>query len=142
MDETRFFGVMLGHCAHLARERMRGRMSRYDMTPAQNHVLLYLADHGPTPQSVVTGFMRVTAPTANGIIDRMEEKELLVRSVDARDARRRLLELTDKGRGLVEELKTCFLEAEEALVGDLTEGEQAQLRALLARVMKNLEESL
>ena len=142
MEETRFFGVILGHCAHLAKEQMRGKMARYDMTPAQNHVLLYLAEHGPTPQSVVTGFMRVTAPTANGIIDRMEEKELLVRSVDAQDARRRLLELTDKGRGLVEELKACFLEAERTLVGDLTEGEQAQLRALLERVMKNLEESL
>ena len=142
MEETKFFGVILGHCAHLAKEQMRCKMARYDMTPAQNHVLLYLAEHGPTPQSVVTGFMRVTAPTANGIIDRMEEKELLVRFVDAQDARRRLLELTDKGHGLVEELKVCFLEAERALVGDLTEEEQEQLRSLLARVMKNLEENL
>ena len=142
MDETKYFGLMLGHCAHLAREQMRGRMSRYDMTPVQNHVLLYLNEHGPASQSEVTGVLRVTAPTANGIIDRMEEKGLLVRSVDAQDARRRHLELTDKGRGLVEQLKECFLDAERTLVGDLTEREQTQLRELLMRVMKNLEESL
>ena len=142
MDETKYFGLMLGHCAHLAREQMRGRMSRYDMTPVQNHVLLYLNEHGPASQSELTGVLRVTAPTANGIIDRMEEKGVLVRSVDAQDARRRLLELTDKGRGLVEQLKECFLDAERTLVGDLTEREQTQLRELLGRVMKNLEESL
>ena len=39
-------GPLLGHAAHLARERMDARMSRYNMTPAQTHTLLYLCDQG------------------------------------------------------------------------------------------------
>lgn len=39
-------GPLLGHAAHLTRERMDARLSRYDMTPAQTHTLLYLCGHG------------------------------------------------------------------------------------------------
>ena len=37
-------GPLLGHAAHLARERMDVRLARYDVTPAQTHVLLYLGE--------------------------------------------------------------------------------------------------
>ena len=37
-------GPLLDHAAHLARERMDARMSRYDMPPAQTHTLLYLCE--------------------------------------------------------------------------------------------------
>ena len=134
-----FYGPLLGHCAHQAREQMRSRMSRYDMTPTQTHVLLYLAEHGPSAQSVLAEGMRVKAPTANGIIDRMEEKGLLVRSVDERDARRRLVGLTEKGQGLVEQIQRQFMLAEETIVRGFDEAEQRQLRAFLQRIIENLE---
>ena len=134
-----FYGPLLGHCAHQAREQMRSRMSRYDMTPAQTHVLLYLAEHGPSAQSVLAEGLRVKAPTANGIIDRMEEKGLLVRSVDERDARRRLVGLTEKGQGLVEQIQRQFMLAEETIVRGFDEAERCQLRAFLQRIIENLE---
>ena len=68
-------GPLLGHAAHLARERMDARMSRYDMTPAQTHTLLYLCDQGGSvPQREVVEHLRVKPSTVNGILDRMEEK--------------------------------------------------------------------
>ena len=67
-------GPLLGHAAHLARERMDVRLARYDVTPAQTHVLLYLGEQsGPTPQRDVVEHLRVKPPTANGILDRLEE---------------------------------------------------------------------
>ena len=70
-------GPLLGHAAHLARERMDARMSRYDMTPAQTHTLLYLCDQGGSvPQREVVEHLRVKPSTVNGILDRMEEKGL------------------------------------------------------------------
>ena len=70
-------GPLLGHAAHLARERMDVRLARYDVTPAQTHVLLYLGEQsGPTPQRDVVEHLRVKPPTANGILDRLEEKKL------------------------------------------------------------------
>lgn len=136
------YGPLLGHCAHLAREQMRARMSRYGMTPAQTHVLLYLAEHGPTVQSAVAEGMRVKAPTVNGIIDRMEEKGLLVRTVDEKDARRRRVHLTEKGEGFTSEFKRCFDEAEESIVRGFSPQERELLRTLLCRIIENLEEPI
>ncbi|MBQ5927854.1 MAG: MarR family transcriptional regulator [Oscillibacter sp.] len=140
MDHMAFFGPLLGHSAHLAKEQMRARMSRYDITPTQTHVLLYLTEHGPTTQSTLAEALGVKAPTANGVIDRMEEKGLLVRTVDERDARRRLVRLTEKGGTFVEELKECFDRAEEAIVQGFSREEQELLRSFLRRIIENLEE--
>ena len=135
------FGPLLGHCAHLSKERLRGRMARYDMTPTQTHVLLYLAENGPTAQSALAEDMKVKAPTANGIIDRMAEKDLLARTVDGKDARRRLIRLTEKGEGLAKELKTQFGRTEEEILRGFDETEQALLRSFLMRIIGNLEET-
>lgn len=52
-----------GHAAHLARERMDVRLARYDVTPAQTHVLLYLGEQsGPTPQRDVVEHLRIKPP--------------------------------------------------------------------------------
>ena len=134
-----YYGPLLGYCAHLAKEQMRSRMERFDMTPAQTHVLLYLHENGATTQTTLAEQMRVKAPTANGILDRMEEKGLLVRTVDGRDARRRLIRLTEKGEGLVEELRGQFILAESAILQGFDQAEQCQLKSFLQRIIKNLE---
>ena len=134
-----YYGPLLGHCAHLAKEQMRARMERFDMTPAQTHVLMYLHENGATTQTALAEQMRVKAPTANGILDRMEEKGLLVRTVDGRDARRRLSRLTEKGEGLVEELRGQFILAESAILQGFDQAEQCQLKSFLQRIIKNLE---
>lgn len=131
----------LGRCAHLARERLDARLSQYDVTPAQTHVLLYLNRHGgQLSQGELTEFMKVKPSTANGILDRMVEKGLLVRSVSGADARRRLITLTEKGREQQALFQRCFQEAEELMLRGFTPEEAAAFRALLGRVIQNLEE--
>ena len=78
--------------------------------------------------------------TANGILDRMEEKDLLRRSVSASDGRKRLITLTEKGAGLQEGLRQKFEETEQLMTKGFSEEETAQLHELLRRVMANLEE--
>ena len=93
-----FLGPLLGHATHLARERMDARLSRYDMTPSQTHTLLYLSSHGYTaPQRDVVEHLRVRPSTANGILDRMEEKGLIRRTADENDQRQKQVTATEKG---------------------------------------------
>ncbi len=134
-------GPTLGRCAHLARAGMEARLSRYEVTPVQTHVLLYLFRHGgQAPQCQVTDFLKVKPSTANGILDRMAEKKLVVRSVSGSDARRRLITLTDKGRQQQALFEQAFRESEAAMVRGFTPQETEQLRELLDRVIRNLEE--
>ena len=141
MYENRLLGPLLGHCAHLARERMDARLARYGVTPAQIHVLHYLYHHdNQAPQCEVTAHLKVKPSTANGILDRMEEKGLLRRTISAADARKRLVTLTEKGQSQQETFRQKFEETENLMVRGLSAEEALQLHALLHRVISNLEE--
>ena len=141
MEYPKALGPMLGCCAHMARERMDARMSRFGMTPAQTHVLLHLHQSGgQLPQRELLDSLKVKPSTVNGILDRMEEKGLVERTVSGTDARQRLVALTLAGRKREEQVKQAFLEAEALIVRGLTKEETDTLRSLLERVIQNLEE--
>ena len=141
MEYPKALGPMLGCCAHLARERMDARMSRFGMTPAQTHVLLHLQQSGgQLPQRELLDSLKVKPSTVNGILDRMEEKGLVERTVSGTDARQRLVALTSFGLEREEQVKQAFLEAEALIVRGLTKEETDTLRSLLERVIQNLEE--
>ena len=139
--ENKALGPLQGRCAHLDRERMDARMSRFGMTPAQTHVLLHLHQSGgQLPQRELLDSLKVKPSTVNGILDRMEEKGLVERTVSGTDARQRLVALTLAGRKREEQVKQAFLEAEALIVRGLTKEETDTLRSLLERVIQNLEE--
>ena len=141
MLEQKPLGPLLGYCAHLARERMDARLTPYSVTPSQTHVLMYLGRHdGQAPQYDLTRFLRVKPSTANGILDRMCEKDLVERSVSHTDARCRLVHLTDRGLELLDLIEQQVREAETVLVRGFTPEEEDTLRSLLERVVKNMEE--
>ena len=141
MHDQKPLGPMLGQCAHLARERMDARMSRFGMTPSQTHVLLYLRQRGgQVSQGELTAHMRVRPSTVNGILDRMEEKGLVERTVSGTDARQRLVTLTSSGVERESQTKQCFQDAEALIARGMTTEETETLRRLLELVIHNLEE--
>ena len=59
MSWSSVLGPSLGRAAHLARASMDARMSRYEITPTQNHVLMYLRLHDKqASQCEVTAYLR------------------------------------------------------------------------------------
>ena len=143
LKDRRVLGLLLGHCGHLGRERMEARLSEQgiDITPVQTHVLLYLDRHGgEATQSEVVAHLRVKPSTANGIIDRMEEKHLVRRSVSTRDARQKRVVLTEKGREKQTQIRTVFAETEDVIAQGFSPEDRETLFDLLQRVRTNLEE--
>ena len=142
-DDSRRLGPTLGWAAQMAKCAMDARVSRYDVTPVQTRVLMYLNQHGgQVPQRELTEFMRAKPSTVNGILDRMEEKGLVRRSVIGEDARRRLITLTDKGREQQSRFTESFLANEEAMVRGFSPAERETLLELLERIVENLKEEL
>lgn len=143
MHDHKALGPLLGHCGHLGRERMDARLTDrgIETTPVQTHVLLYLHHHGgEVPQSEVVGHLRVRPSTANGILDRMEEKELVRRFVSQRDARQKCVAITEKGLEKQEQFRAVFAETEAMMMQGLSPEERETLFDLLHRVLANLEE--
>lgn len=142
-EDPRRLGPTLGWAAQMAKCAMDARVSRYDVTPVQTHVLMYLHQHGgQAPQRELTEFLRAKPSTVNGVLDRMEEKGLVRRSVSGQDARRRLITLTDKGAERQARFAESFLANEEALVRGFSAEERETLLALLDRIVENLKEEL
>lgn len=141
MRHEQALGPMLGWGAHLARERMDARMAAYDVTPAQGRVLLYLCEHGgASSQQELTEFLKVKPSTANGILNRMEEKGMVQRAVSVEDGRRRLVSVTQRGRERKAQLQEAFCSTEAVMMNGLSEAECSQLLQLLQRVIGNLKE--
>ena len=142
-EDPRRLGPTLGWAAQMAKCAMDARVSRYDVTPVQAHVLMYLHQHGgQAPQRELTEFLRAKPSTVNGILDRMEEKGLVRRSVIGEDARRRLITLTDKGREQQSRFTESLLANEEAMVRGFSPAERETLLELLERIVENLKEEL
>lgn len=134
-------GPTLGWTAKLSKARMDARVSQYDVTPVQAHVLLYLQRHGGrVPQNELTDYLQVKPSTMGGVLDRMEEKGLVCRSVSGSDARRRLIHLTEKGAEQQALLQQSFLDVEKVMALGFTPAEREALLALLNRVLQNLKE--
>jgi DNA-binding MarR family transcriptional regulator len=81
----------------------------------------------------------VTSGAVSKRLDRLEAKGLVKREVSASDARGRVIELTEKGRRLADELVVRHWDNEDRLLAALDAGERAQLAGLLRKLLLDVE---
>jgi DNA-binding MarR family transcriptional regulator len=105
-----------------------------DLTLDQWRVLQTLADLGPLSMSDLSGRTRISGPTVTRIVDRLVERSLLYRNVDATDRRRILVHAAERGRALCRSLAPRMSEAERDGLAPLSESEARTLRRLLERL--------
>jgi MarR family transcriptional regulator, 2-MHQ and catechol-resistance regulon repressor len=99
-------------------------------------VLEALLHKGPLPVNVIGDKVELTTGSATTAIDRMEAKWLVVRKNHPEDRRVRLVELTAKGRRLIEKAYAQHEIDMEKAMRTLTREERSQLVALLKRLGK------
>ncbi len=104
----------------LEQKRMRQVLSEHDLTVPQFIVLVSLAhdDHGCSIGSLASKLSQSNA-TMTGIIDRLEQERLVLRTRDdATDRRKVKVDVTAKGRALLERAnQTWHEEMSRALAG-------------------------
>ena len=93
---------------------------------------------GDVTQKKLQEFLRVKPPTVNGIVDRLEEKGLVYRTVSATDGRCRILALTEEGQRFHDDFQTVLHQVNERLERGFTQEEKAQFTAFLLRAGRNL----
>jgi DNA-binding MarR family transcriptional regulator len=74
----------------------------YQVSATQLHCLLALYDHGPLPPSQIARYIMVKSSTVTGIIDRLEQKDLVYRLRDSPDRRVITIQLTEAGMELAQ----------------------------------------
>jgi len=94
-----------------------------DVSLPQLYVLMLLQERGRMMVSELSGELHISMPSASSIVDRIEENGLVERTRDDIDRRVVHVELTERGRALVEEIMGLKREAVQGLLGAMTDEE-------------------
>ncbi len=106
----------------------------YGLTPSQYNVLRILRGEGrPMPCQEITQRMIQVVPAMTGLLDRLEQQELVRRNRCEEDRRVIFVELSDKARDLLKQLDQPVLDLHHRLMGHLSPEELSELTRLLEK---------
>jgi DNA-binding MarR family transcriptional regulator len=134
----------VGRLAHFFDEGINAVLGVYGIRREGWDVLAALRRAGPpyraSPTELYRRLMRTSGAMTNRL-NRLESAGLIARVADPADARGRLVELTENGHRLVDELAPLHLANEQTMLTPLTPAERAELAALLAKLLVAFETS-
>jgi DNA-binding MarR family transcriptional regulator len=102
-----------------------------EVSPVEGHLLSYLKTYSPCPVSEIERVFGHKPSTLTSILDRLEERKLITREINANDRRSFTIELTSEGRKLAGKLQTTLEAFEQRLQDRVTAKEIAGFRAVM-----------
>lgn len=105
-----------------------------DITPTQYTSMVKLHALGELSQNHLGRLVGMDKATAQGVVRRLRERDLVAARADKNDARLRLLSLTPAGRALVERLMANGPKVSAETLKPLAPEERDRLLELLARI--------
>jgi DNA-binding MarR family transcriptional regulator len=111
----------------------------HDVTPVQFAILHALMDEPGEDQVTLAGRVAFDAATFGSVIGRLEAKGWVRREADADDRRRKRLWVTPEGEKAAQAMKRPVTRAQRRILGPLAPDEQAQLLALLRKLVQGHE---
>lgn len=127
-------------------QELKLRMERtvlreFDLTWAGFATLFIVWVWGPIETRDIARSQGVTRPTVTSTVSLLEKNGLCLRQASHEDRRLVLVELTPKGKALIERVFPLFNQGEATIVSGLSEKEQETLAALLRKVVNSLRSS-
>ena len=121
--------------------RVMARAGEMGLSAGQPKVLDFLLAAGEADQRTIAAHCQIEPATVGGILLRMEKAGLVERSRREEDRRAVRVRLTVAGRRAAQAMEEVFRQAEAPAAAALTEEEMAQLKELLQKVSRALEQA-
>lgn len=122
---------LAGHAHRLAGEAF----ARAGAGTYHYRILVAVHEHGPTSQADLGRSVTVDRSDVTAAVGALEAAGMVERRPDEKDARRRIVHLTEQGEQQLERLEHELERAQAEYLEPLTEQERTQLRELLARLL-------
>jgi DNA-binding MarR family transcriptional regulator len=139
-DPERSIGYLIRETSRLILARLNVLLAPHDVTLGQYFVLRELWRHEGLTQRELSERIAIQEQSTVATIDAMEKRDLVVRVRSTSDRRKIHIHLTERGRGLREQL----LGYAASVINDATGGFSAEdlesLRSLLRTLRDNLEQ--
>ena len=112
-------------------------LQEHGITSAQYKILkyLYMHDGEMVRLADLEKQYSLTHPTAIGLLNQLEKKNFIIRTINPEDARSRNIVLSDKALAQREELEAIGDSLEKSLTAALTGEERKELICLLQKIM-------
>lgn len=132
--------LRLASCRNLLMRESRRAVERWDLTLPQFDMLAELARADTRGFTFVelSRLLLVTSGNLTGIVDRLEQEQLVVREPDTADRRVVRVRLTAKGRKLTGRMLPQHAEDISTVLADMPEDKLAQLADLLGDLRDHL----
>lgn len=118
----------------LSHKKLEADLEKQGLTPPQFYVLATIGYAGGLPFGEIGAKMMVTVSNLTGIVDRLEEKKLVLRERDEHDRRVVHVVLTDKGAKLFKNTIPLFEKSISEIFTTLDKAQQKELSALLRKL--------
>ena len=127
-------GLLILRLARASGRRLAEALDGLGMRGHEFAVLHQISEAGRLSQLELGEGLRIHPSNLVGLLDALEADGLIARARDPADRRRRLVELTARGRSRLEAAKRAALDAERDLLEPLSATERAELLAYLRRL--------
>ncbi len=131
-------GALLVQICRAHRNKAQELLSRLELYPGQEFLLLNLFPQDGLTHSEVAENLCVQPATVTRMLDRLVKSEFVQRRTDADDQRVSRVYLTEKGQELLQPIEQVWQELEEISFANLTLEERLLLRRILLQVNENL----
>ena len=132
-------GFWLNRASRMLVRQNDERMRPYGFSTGQIPVVGALMDGSARSQKELAQLASVMQPTMAEMLGRMERDGVIRRAVDPDDGRGSLISLTESAMERLPTVREALMASEREAVAGLTPAEVETLRALLQRVITNLE---
>jgi DNA-binding MarR family transcriptional regulator len=105
------------------------------ITPVQCAAMMMVNTSADMDQRTLARSIGFDTSTIAGVLDRLEARGLLRRSLSTLDARVRLIALTQQGRALLERLMPSVRRAQDRMLEPLAEAERADFMRMLCTLV-------
>ena len=118
-------------------------LADYDLTASQCRVLKFLFMQQNQSARIVDieKECAITHPTVLGLLETLEKKGFVLKIVNPKDARSKLISLTSKAKKMQMELETTVAKIDHMWVENLSEHERKELQRLLQKLLKTESEN-
>jgi len=125
---------LLGQAARRAQSLVQERLAGEELGRQHFTVLASLAEDGPASQADLGRRLSLDRSDMHAIVSLLERYDLIGRSSDPADQRRKVVSITPAGTRALKRLQQLIGAAQDEVLAPLDEPEREQLVALLARL--------
>jgi DNA-binding MarR family transcriptional regulator len=125
---------LLAKAYQKAHSNLKKHVASYGLTPIQVLVIEALRDEEGVSAGELGRKLTLDSATLSGVLDRLAEKEWIIKETDSSDRRSLRIHLSDKAREIAFPLSEARQQANEEIMDDLSMEE----RIILKRLLKDL----